>query len=154
MNIREVNDILETKCSKSCFIFIYPDSEWTLSNGSLDSDLFYLDNVHLVENRNLKLAESMFSFINNFYNIKHNNHIQFNKSYKMAVSFKLNITDFPPLIFPIFSKSCNCSSVPLTLPHASACNSLIMSVFHLSIFLFLLINFSLWFPVFMREVCS
>ena len=94
-----------------CFTFICPYSESTLSSGSLDSDLFYLDNVHLVENGDLKLAESIFSFINSFDNIKHNNHIQFNKSYKMTVSFELNNADFPPLSFPNFSKSC--SSVPL-----------------------------------------
>ena len=76
MYIREVNDILKTKCSQSCFTFVCPESEWTLSNGSLDLELFYLDNVHLVENDNLKLAESIFSFINNFDNIKHNNHIR------------------------------------------------------------------------------
>ena len=44
--IREVNNILKTKCSQSCFTFICPDSNWTFSNGSLDSDLFYLDNVY------------------------------------------------------------------------------------------------------------
>ena len=86
--IREVNNTLKTKCSQSCFTFICPDSNWTFSNGSLDSDLFYLDNVHLVKNGNLKLAEPTLSFINNFDNIKHNNHIQFNKSYGMAVLFK------------------------------------------------------------------
>ena len=122
MYIREVNDILKTKCSQLCFTFICLDSEWTLSNGSLDSDLLYLDNVHLVENGNLKLAESIFGFINNFDNIKHNNHIQFDKSYKMALSFKLNNADFPPLFFPNFSKSC--SSVPMLLTYASAYNSL------------------------------
>ena len=61
--IIEVNDILKRKCSQSCFTFICPDSDWTLSNGSLDPDLFYLDNVHLVENGNLKLAASIFSLI-------------------------------------------------------------------------------------------
>ena len=61
--IKEVNDILKTKCSQSCFTFICPDSDWTLSNGSLDPDLFYLDNVHLEENGNLKLAASIFSLI-------------------------------------------------------------------------------------------
>ena len=124
--IKEVNDMLKTKCSQSCFTFICPDSEWILSNGSLDSDLFYLDNARLVENGNLKLAESIFSFINNFDNIKHSNHIQFDKSYKMAVLFKLNNADFSPLSFPNFSKSC--SSVPLPLPYASACNSLSYNV--------------------------
>ena len=124
--IREVNGVLKIKCSQSCFTFIFPDSEWTLSNGSLDSDLFHLDNVHLVEDGNRKAAESIFSFINNLDNIKHNNHIQFNKSYKMAVLVKLNNTDFSPLSISNFSKSC--SSVPMSLPYASACNSLKLKV--------------------------
>ena len=55
-----------------------------------------LENVHLAENENLKLKESIFSLVKNFDNVGHNNHIQFNKSYKMAVSFKLNNVDFPP----------------------------------------------------------
>ena len=97
MHIREVNGILKIKCSQSCFTFIFPDSEWTLSNGSLDSDLFHLDNVHLVEDGNRKSAESIFSFINNLDNIKHNNHIQFNKSYEMAS----NITTIFSLINPM-----------------------------------------------------
>ena len=28
--LKKVNDILKTKCSKSCFTFICPDSNWTL----------------------------------------------------------------------------------------------------------------------------
>ena len=85
MYIKQVNHILKTKCSQSSFTFIFPDSGWTLSNGSLDSDVFNLDNVHLVKNGNLKLAESIFSLIENVDNIKLNNHIQFNKSDKMIV---------------------------------------------------------------------
>ena len=143
--IKEVNDMLKTKYSESCFTFICPDSEWILSNGSLDSDLFHLDNVHLVENGNLKLAESIFSF-------KHNSYIQFDKFYKMAVLFKLNTADFSPLSFPKFSKSC--SSVPLPLPYASACNSLSYNVSLSPKHLVLLINYSLSFRCFMWEVCS
>ena len=33
--IKEVNNIFKTKCSQSCFTFICPDNDWTLSNGSL-----------------------------------------------------------------------------------------------------------------------
>ena len=40
----------------------------------------------------------------------------------MAVSFKLNNADFPPLSFSNSSKSC--SSVSLSLPYVTACNSL------------------------------
>ena len=40
----------------------------------------------------------------------------------MALFFKLNNTDFPPLSCPNFSMSC--SSVPFSLPYATWCNSL------------------------------
>ena len=42
--IKDINDILKTKCSQLCFTFVCPDGDWTLSNGSTDPDLFYLDN--------------------------------------------------------------------------------------------------------------
>ena len=94
MYIKKVNRISKRKGSQSFFTFICPGNDWTLSNGSLDLDLFYLDNVHLEENGNCKLAESSFSLIKNFDNVKHNNHTQFNKSYKLAVCFKLKNADF------------------------------------------------------------
>ena len=63
--IKEVNEILQEKCSKLFFIYISYDSCWTVANGSLNPDLFFLDNVHLVEQGNLNLAESIFSSIEN-----------------------------------------------------------------------------------------
>ena len=45
----------------------------------------FIYNVNLVENQNLELAESILSFIKNFDNVKHDNHIQFNESYKTAL---------------------------------------------------------------------
>ena len=55
--VKEVNKILKAKCSKSFFIYISYDSCWIVANGSLNPDLLFLDNVHLVEKGNLKLAE-------------------------------------------------------------------------------------------------
>ena len=40
----------------------------------------------------------------------------------MAVSFKLNNADFPPLSFPIFSKSC--FPVSVSILYVTACSSL------------------------------
>ena len=145
--IKEVNDLLKTKYSQLRFTLICPDSDCPLSNGFLDPDLFYLDNIHLVENGNLELVESVFSLIKNFDNVKYYSHIQFNKCYKMAVYFKLNNADFPLLSFPNFLRHtplflCNYHN----LLHVVPC--LIMSVYHLSILLILLINFFLWFQVF------
>ena len=83
--IKEVNQILKAKCSKSFFIYIGYDSCWTFANDSLNPDLFFLDNVHLVEKGNLKLSESVFSSIKNCNNITCNKHKQSLTSCKMAV---------------------------------------------------------------------
>ena len=72
--IKEVNQILKAKCSKSFFICISYDSCWTFANGSLNQDLFFQDNVHLVEKGNLKLAESIFSSIENCNGVTCNKH--------------------------------------------------------------------------------
>ena len=58
-----LDHVLKTKCFQLCCTFLCPDSDWALSSGSLDLDLFYLGNVHLVENGDLRLAESIFSLI-------------------------------------------------------------------------------------------
>ena len=47
--IKEVNQILKAKCSKSFSRYIGYDSCWTFANGSLNPDLFFSDNVHLVK---------------------------------------------------------------------------------------------------------
>ena len=87
---------------KIIFIYISYDSCWTVANGSLNPDLFFLDNVHLVEQGNPKLAESIFSSIENCNGVACNNQKQFLMSYKMAVSFKLNNSDFPPYLFLLY----------------------------------------------------
>ena len=89
--IKEFNEILKAKCSKSFFIYNNYDSCWTVTNGSLNPDLFFLDNVHLAERGNLKLAESIFSSIENCNGLTSNKHKQFLVSYKTAVSFKLKV---------------------------------------------------------------
>ena len=99
MLIKEVNENLKAKGSKSFCTYTSYDSCWTVANGSLNPDLFFLNNVHLVEKGNLKLAESIFSSIENCNGLTCNKQKQFLISYKMAVSFKLNNFDFPPLSF-------------------------------------------------------
>ena len=59
--IKKGNEILKTKYSESFFIYITYDSCWTLANGSLNPELFFLHNVDLVVKANLKLEESVFS---------------------------------------------------------------------------------------------
>ena len=119
--IKKVNKISKEKCSRLFFIYISYDSCWTVANGSLNLDLFFLDNVHLVEQGNLKLAESIFSSIENCNGVTCNNQKNFLMSYKMTVSFKLNNSDFPPLSFSTVSKPV--SFVPVSLSFATACRS-------------------------------
>ena len=74
----------------------------------------------LVEKGYLKLAKSIFNSIdvfNDFICRNHNN--KFSNSYKMAVSFKLNNANFPPLPFPSASKPV--SSISASLPFITAC---------------------------------
>ena len=98
-----------------------------------------------MENGSLRLAESIFSLIENFDNVMHNNHIQFNKSYKTVVLFKLNNADFLPLFFPAFFKSFNLLFLCVYRMPLHIILFLIMPVYHLSIFLILRINLFLWF---------
>ena len=118
--IKEVNEILKEKCSRLFFIYISYDSCWTVANGSLNPELFFLD-VHLVEQGNLKLAESVFSSIESCNGVTCNNQKQFLMSYKMAASFKLNNSDFPRLSFSTVPKPV--SFVPVSLSFATACRS-------------------------------
>ena len=120
VSIKKVNQILKLKCYESSCTFVSYDSGWSLANGFLNADLYYSDRLHLVEKGNLKLAESIFNSIevpNDFICRNHNN--KFSKSYKMAVSFKLNNTDFPPLLFPSVSKPV--SSISASLPFITVC---------------------------------
>ena len=57
VHIEEVNEILKAESSKSLFIYINYGGCWTVANGSLKPDLFFLDNLHLLEKGNQKLAE-------------------------------------------------------------------------------------------------
>ena len=59
--INKVNDILKYECHKNGFAFIVQDHGWTLPKESLDCFLFYKDSLHLVEQGNVKLAESIVS---------------------------------------------------------------------------------------------
>ena len=81
MFIKEVSQILKLKYYESSYTFVSYDSDWTLSNGSLNADLYYSERLHLVEKGNLKLAESIFNSIevsNDFICRNHNN--EFRKS--------------------------------------------------------------------------
>ena len=100
VSIKKVNQILKLKCYKSFFTFVSYSSCWTLANGSLYADLYCSDRLHLAEKGNLKLTQSIFNSIevsNDVICWNHNN--EFSKSYKMAVSFKLNNAEFSSITF-------------------------------------------------------
>ena len=103
--IKEINTILKCKCAFHRFNFIEKEQGWTDNNDALDPSLFYQDKLHLIQKGNIKLSESIITateypnigqntFFNKMTNKKHN---EFMKTYKMAVFFKLNHADFPPL---------------------------------------------------------
>ena len=94
--IKDVNKILKVKCSQSFFISISYDSCWPVANCSLNPDLLFLHNVHLVEKGNLKLAESIFS------SIKNCNHVTCNKHKQFLKSCKINNFVFLPLSFSLY----------------------------------------------------
>ena len=110
--INKVNDILKYECHRNDFAFIAQDHWWTLSNGSLDCFLFYKDSLHLVEQRNFKLAKSIVSTL-----IPQINQINFysdvsKQSVPAFISFSFKEDDFPPLtnVCRPVSKSGNCSN--------------------------------------------
>ena len=75
--IKEVNKILKVKCSEWFFTYISHDSCWAVANGFLNPDLFYSDNVHLLEKGNLKLIELIFSWIKDCHSVSITNEISF-----------------------------------------------------------------------------
>ena len=119
MLIKEVNEILKAKCSKSFFTYVEYDSHWTVANGSLNPDLFFSDSVHLVGKGNLKLAESIFTSIENCNGV--------------TVSFKLNNFDFPLYLFLL---CLNLFPLPISLSIATACrsSSYVSTLSHKSLF--------------------
>ena len=117
MSIKNINQILKLKCCEPSYTFVSYDRGLTLADGSLNADLYYSDKLHLVQKGNLKLAESIFNSIEVSNDSNHNN--KFSKLYKMAVSFKLNNAEFPPLPFPSTSKPI--SSISASLPFTTPC---------------------------------
>ena len=114
-------------CYESSYTFLRYDSSGTLANGSLNTDLYYSDRLHLVEKGYLNMAESILNSIevsNDLICRNHNN--KFSNSYKMAVSFKLNNAGFTPLLFPSASKPV--SSTSGSLPFITPCKSFLRNI--------------------------
>ena len=70
---------------------------WTLANGSVNSEPFFFDKIHLAQKRNSNLSKSIPQRIEDFYDTGDINHYQLTKSYKLAVSYVLSNAEFPSL---------------------------------------------------------
>ena len=71
--------------------------DWTLHNGSLKPNLFYMDNLHLVEEGNMKLSKSIINVIKPNKNIPLESISISSKFFNHAADFKINDHDFPSL---------------------------------------------------------
>ena len=125
MLIKEINTIL--KCTLHSFNFIEQAQGWTYNNDTLDPSLFYHDKLHLIGKGNIKLSESIITSTEDR-NIGQNTHFnkmsnkkynQFIKTYKTAVSFKLNHADFASLLNSTVSKPLSYVSSSLSFKTAS-----------------------------------
>ena len=127
MLIKEINAILKCKCALNSFNFIKQEQGWTDNNDMLDPSLFYHDKLHLIQKGNIKLSGSIITATEDtnigqnthFNKISNKKHNQFIKTYKMAVSFKLNHADFPPLLNSTISKPVSSVSSSLSCTTAS-----------------------------------
>ena len=49
VSVKKVNQILKLKCYESSYTFASYNSGWTLADGSLNTNLYYSDRLHLVK---------------------------------------------------------------------------------------------------------
>ena len=112
--IKEIDDYLSYKCDLNGVKFIKPD-DWTLRNGSLKANLFYVDNIHLILDGNIKLSESIVNVIKPNSTTTENVSMSL-KLFNHLADFNFNGKDFPPLPCSITV----CDSVRSSKP---VCNS-------------------------------
>ena len=94
--INEINDYLLYKCSLNDFNFVKP-KDWTLHNGSLKPNLFYMDNLHPVKEGNMKLSESIINVIKPNKSIPTESISISSKCFNHAADLNINDYDYPPL---------------------------------------------------------
>ena len=78
------------------FNFVKP-KHWSLHSGSLKPNLFYMDNLHLVEEGNMKLSESIINIIKPNKNIPTESISISSKCFNHVGDLNINDYDFPPL---------------------------------------------------------
>ena len=141
----ETNKILKVKCSLNKFFLIDQDTYWTQLNGCLNSAMFYLDKLNLVEKGNLVLAKSICSSMEYSHRIITRN--EFKTSYKLATVFQLNNTDFPVLSSKYVCKAVSgCTKVPSI--------KFISNVVAKSLRKFVCIRKFVSVPMFAQSICS
>ena len=110
VHVIETNKILKVKCSLNKFFFIDQDTYWTQPIGCLNSDMFYLDKLHLVEKGNRVFAKSICRSMEYSHRIITKN--EFKTLYKLATVFQLNNAGFPVLSTKYVCKAvCCCTKV-------------------------------------------
>ena len=93
--IKELNEYLHHKCNFIGVTFI-DQIDWTSQNGSLKSNLYYDDNLHLIEEGNAKLAALIYKHINP--PVCNNNSVSVaTKLFPRNIDFYLSDEDFPPI---------------------------------------------------------
>ena len=108
--IIETSKITKVKCWLNKFFFTDQDTYWTQPNGCLNSDMFYLDKLHLVKKGNLVSAKSICRSMEYSHRIITRN--EFKTLYKLA-NFQLNNVDFPvPSSQYVYKTVCGCTKVP------------------------------------------
>ena len=107
--INEVNNDLLYKCKQNGFTFV-DQKDWALQDGSLRPNFFYVHKLHLVEDGNAKLVESIVNAINtNVNNYKHATTPSILLS--NTKEFLFNQEDFPPLPCNLFVRNAICNPV-------------------------------------------
>ena len=150
--MKEINTTLKCKRALYSFHFIEQDHDWTDNNDTLDPLLFHHDKLHLIQKGNIKPSESVITATEDT-NIGQNTHLnkmsikkhnQFIKTYKMAVSFKLDHADFPPLFNSTVSEpvssvssSLSCTTASRSFSNKVTAISFLSLVLKLVIYLFL-----------------
>ena len=91
--INTVNKLLKFQCLNNGFHFLEFKSNWLNNDDSLNIELFYNDDLHLIRKCNELLAKEIINF---YYHSKYT--VAYSKpSYRDITSFSFNYADFPPL---------------------------------------------------------
>ena len=112
--IKDVNRILKYLYLKHDFSFIDQSNCWILSNGDLDSSLFFRDPRHLIEENSIALTNNIYFSSNTGKRYSYSDTCKNDASVCFALT--LNEADFPPLPPTIHAHKCKYT------PYSNNCN--------------------------------